>query len=129
MDGMNITNWTKPSDYLTSDTLGGLSSKIADETLELVEKTSDPEVMDELSDSLDWRIRSRIAKKPNIKPETLEKLSKDRDYLVRISVTHNEKVSMKMLQVLTNDTDTLVKKCAKLALELKKDELYQMWRE
>lgn len=126
---MNITSWTKPSYSLSSDTLGGLSSKIADETLELVEKTSDPEVMERLSDSLDWRIRSRIAKKPNIKPETLEKLSKDRDYLVRISVTHNEKVSIKMLQVLTNDTDMLVSKCARLALELKKDELYGYWLE
>jgi hypothetical protein len=122
-----VASYEKATDYLSS--LGGLPSKIIDDTLELAETTSDPEVMETLSSSNDWRVRSRVAKKPNIKIETLKKLALDGDYLVRISALQNDNASMAMIQDMISDPDILVRKCATLALKIKQDKLYSIWLE
>lgn len=113
----------KLSDYLQDTPV-----KIPEPEIELAETTKDPKVMDELAGFWDWRIRSRIAKKPNINPDTLKKLSKDRDYLVRISVLGNETITIEMLQIMTKDEDKLVSKCAKMALKDKLDGLFLLWK-
>jgi len=82
-------------------------------------KTVPNEILEELSDSPEWRVRHMIASKNKI-PESLQKkLAVDRDPLVRSALVRNRKIRLNALFILQEDEDEEIRAKARERIEKK----------
>ena len=82
-------------------------------------KTVPIEILEELADSPEWRVRHMIASKNKI-PESLQKkLATDKNPLVRSALVTNKKVRLGTLYILLNDEDEEIRFKARERIEKK----------
>ncbi|AOZ90797.1 hypothetical protein [Paenibacillus crassostreae] len=76
-------------------------------------KTVPNEILEELTNSDEWRVRHMIASKNKITETIQKKLAIDREVLVRSSIARNKKVKLSVLLLLINDEDEEIRNMAK----------------
>lgn len=76
-------------------------------------KTVPNEILEELTDSQEWRVRHMIASKNKITELMQKKLANDQEALVRGSIVRNKKVKLSVLELLINDDDEEIRSIAK----------------